>query len=38
MNRFCDNSYTTAITEEIMRFLIYEDFNDIEGFAFKDYA
>ena len=38
MTRYCDNSFTTALNEEIMRFLIYNDANDIEGFAFKDYA
>jgi hypothetical protein len=37
MTRYCDYSYTTALTEEIKSFLIYNDINDIEGFAFKDW-
>ena len=34
---YCDDEATETITEEIMRFLILVDSNDIEGFALKDY-
>ena len=37
MTDFCEHEYTDALTEEIMYFTMNVDFNDVEGFAFRDY-
>ena len=38
MTDFCEHSYTDVISEEIMYFTMNVDANDVEGFAFRDYA